>query len=48
MERSVDGMKLLREKYYEDFIPYNLPELFQGSEKLDKIYLDANTRPTVL
>jgi hypothetical protein len=36
IERSVDGMKLYREKYSGDFIPYNLPELFQGSEKLEK------------
>ncbi len=28
MERSVDGMKLHREKYSGDFIPYNLTELF--------------------
>ncbi len=34
MERTVDGMKLHKEKYSRDFIPYNLPELFQGSEKL--------------
>ncbi len=34
MVRSVDGMKLLREKYSGYFIPYNLPELFQGCEKL--------------
>jgi hypothetical protein len=27
-------MKLQWEKYSEDFIPYNLPELFQG--KLEK------------
>jgi hypothetical protein len=32
----VDGMKLHREKYLGDFIPNNLPELFQGSEKLEK------------
>ncbi len=30
-------MKLHREKYSGDFIPYNLPEFFQGSEKLEKI-----------
>ncbi len=36
MERSVDGMKLHREKYSGDFIPYNSPELFQGSDKLEK------------
>jgi hypothetical protein len=36
MERSVDGMKLQREKCAVDFIPYNLPELFQGCEKLNK------------
>ncbi len=36
MERSVDGMNLHREKYSGDFIPYNLPELFQGCEKLEK------------
>jgi hypothetical protein len=35
-ERSVDEMKLDREKYSGDFFPYNLPELFQGSEKLEK------------
>jgi hypothetical protein len=29
-------MKLHREKYPGDFIPYNLPELFQGCEKLEK------------
>jgi hypothetical protein len=32
-ERSLDGMKLHREKYSGDFILYNLPELFQDSEK---------------
>jgi hypothetical protein len=37
MERSVNGMKLHREKYSGDFIPYNLPELFQGREKLEKL-----------
>jgi hypothetical protein len=36
MERSVDGMKLHREKYSGDFIRYNLPELFKGREKLEK------------
>jgi hypothetical protein len=36
MERSVDWMKLHREKYSGDFFPYNLPVLFQGSEKLEK------------
>jgi hypothetical protein len=36
MERSVNGMKLHREKYFGDFIPYNLTELFQGCEKLEK------------
>ncbi len=30
---TVDGMKLRREKYSGDFIPYNLPELFQGCDK---------------
>ncbi len=35
--RGVDGMKLQRETYSDDFIPYNLPKLFQGSEKLEKI-----------
>jgi hypothetical protein len=43
MERSVDGMKLHREKYSGDFIPYNLPELFQGSEKLEKFTRLHNT-----
>jgi hypothetical protein len=42
MERSVDGMKLHTEKYSGDFIPYNLPQLFQGCEKLGKF-----TRPSV-
>ncbi len=37
MERSVDGMKLHREKYSGDFIPYNLPELFHGCEKLKNL-----------
>jgi hypothetical protein len=37
MGRSVDGLKLHRKKKYSgDFIPYNLPELFQGCEKLEK------------
>ncbi len=36
MERSVERMKLHREKYSGDFIPYNQPELFQGCEKLEK------------
>ncbi len=36
MERIVDGMKLHREKYSGDFNLYNLPELFQGSGKLEK------------
>ncbi len=39
MEQRVDEMKYegtYREKYSGDFIPYNLPELFQGCEKLDK------------
>jgi hypothetical protein len=36
MERSIDGMKLHREKYSGDFIPFYLPELFQGSEKQEK------------
>jgi hypothetical protein len=36
MERSVDGMKLYTEKYPGDFIPQNLPELFQGCEDLKK------------
>jgi hypothetical protein len=27
---------LHREKYSGDFIPYNLPALFKGSEKLEK------------
>ncbi len=31
MERSLDG------KYSGDFIPYNLPELFQGCEKFEKL-----------
>jgi hypothetical protein len=35
MERSVDGMKFHREKYSGDCIPNKLPELFQGSEKLE-------------
>ncbi len=35
MERSVDEMKLHREKYSGG--PYNLPESLQGCEKLDKI-----------
>jgi hypothetical protein len=30
-------MKLHRETYSGDFIPYNLPELFQGCEKLEKL-----------
>jgi hypothetical protein len=34
---AVNEMKLHREKYSGDVIPYNLPELFQGSEKLEKI-----------
>jgi hypothetical protein len=29
-------MKLHTEKYSKDFIPHNLPELFQGCEKLEK------------
>jgi hypothetical protein len=40
MERSVDGKKLHRkklEKYSGDFIPYNVPQFFQGSEKLEKL-----------
>jgi hypothetical protein len=37
IERSADGIKLHREKYNRDFIPYNLPELFQGCEKLEKL-----------
>jgi hypothetical protein len=36
MEWSVNGIKLHRVQYSGDFIPYNLPELFQGSEKLEK------------
>ncbi len=36
MERNVDGMKLHMEKNSEDFIPYNLPELFQGSKEVAK------------
>ncbi len=32
IEWSVDGMKLHWEKYSGDFIPYNLPELFQRCE----------------
>jgi hypothetical protein len=37
MERiGDDGMKLHREKYPGDFIPYSKPELFQGCEKLEK------------
>jgi hypothetical protein len=36
MEQSVAGMKLHREKYSGDFIPYNMPELFQSCEKLEK------------
>jgi hypothetical protein len=31
------GLKLHGEKYSGDFIPYNLPELFQGSEKQEKL-----------
>jgi hypothetical protein len=42
MDRSIDGMKLHTEKYSEDYIPCNLPESFQGCEKLEKIYLIAN------
>jgi hypothetical protein len=37
MERSVDRMKLHREKYSEDFIPYNLPALFQRCKKLGNL-----------
>ncbi len=37
IERGVDWIKLQREKYSDDFIPYNLPDLFQGCEKLEKI-----------
>jgi hypothetical protein len=33
---EVDGMKVHKEKYSRDSIPYNLPELFQGCEKLEK------------
>jgi hypothetical protein len=38
MEQSVDEILIgkYREKYSRDFIPYNLPELFQGCEKLEK------------
>ncbi len=36
MEQIVNGMKLLREQYPGDFIPYNLAELFRGCEKLEK------------
>jgi hypothetical protein len=32
--RSVDGMKLHRDKYSRDFIPYNLPQLCQEYETL--------------
>ncbi len=32
MEHSVAGMKLDRENYSGDFIPYNMPELFQSCE----------------
>jgi hypothetical protein len=39
------GIKLHREKYSDDFLPYNLPELFQGCEKLEKI---AKARTNVL
>jgi hypothetical protein len=42
MGRSVDGMKLQREKYSGDFIPNNLPELFQGCEKLEKLTPGVN------
>jgi hypothetical protein len=34
--RSVDGTKLHRGTHSGDFIPYNLPEFFQGCEKLEK------------
>jgi hypothetical protein len=37
MEQSVDGMKLQTETYSGNFIPLNLPELFQGCEKLEKV-----------
>jgi hypothetical protein len=36
MERSVDGMKSHRVNYSGEFIPFNLRELFQGCEKLEK------------
>ncbi len=48
MERNVDGMKLHREKYSEDFIPYNLPELFQRYEKLEKTWARTCTQIGVL
>jgi hypothetical protein len=38
MERSVVGMSCITEKYFEDFIPYNLPELFKGFTKFSKIW----------
>jgi hypothetical protein len=41
-ECTVDGMKLHREKYSGDFIPHNLPEFFQGSEKLEKFTRASN------
>ncbi len=34
MERSVDGIKLHREKYSGDFIPYKLPELSKDVKNL--------------